>query len=68
MATGNGRISGGFAMTDPDEAELSKLAKKMLSTPHKNRDESKVGKAKPEAKSGSRAGKRGADTQPNKPS
>jgi hypothetical protein len=27
-------------MTDPDEFHLSKLAKKMLATPHKNRQES----------------------------
>jgi hypothetical protein len=33
-------------MTDPDEAQLSNLAKKMLATPHKNRDESKVGKSR----------------------
>jgi len=27
-------------MTDPDEIQLSKLAKKILKTPHKNREES----------------------------
>jgi hypothetical protein len=31
-------------MTDPDEAQLSKIAKQILATPHKLRSESKVGK------------------------
>lgn len=29
-------------MTDPDEAQLSKLAKTMLATPHKNREPAKM--------------------------
>jgi hypothetical protein len=42
-------------MTDPDEAQLSKLAKKMLATPHKKRDESKVGKIKRNASDSQKA-------------
>jgi hypothetical protein len=40
---------GDVAMTDPDEVQLSKLAKKVLSTPPKKRVESKLGgrQAKP---------------------
>jgi hypothetical protein len=37
---------GGSVMTDPDEAQLSKLAKRMLAMPPKKREESKVRKAK----------------------
>jgi hypothetical protein len=37
-------------MTDPDEAQLSKLAKKMLATPHKKREDSKLGKLRAAAK------------------
>jgi hypothetical protein len=33
-------------MTDPDEAQPSKLAKKMLSMPPKKHEDSKVGKPK----------------------
>jgi len=33
-----------------DEKDLEKLAKAILSTPHKPREESKVGKSKPEPK------------------
>jgi hypothetical protein len=31
-------------MADPDEVQLSKLAKKMLAMPHKKREDSKLGK------------------------
>ena len=40
----NGVVFGEFGMADPDEAQLSFLAKKMLAMPHKNRDELKVGR------------------------
>jgi len=33
-------------MTDPDEAELSQLARKMLATPPKKREDAKFGKPK----------------------
>jgi hypothetical protein len=33
-------------MTDPDEAALSKLAKKMLAMPPKKHDDMKLGKAR----------------------
>jgi hypothetical protein len=33
-------------MIDPDEAKLSKLAKSVLAMPHKNREESKIGKTR----------------------
>ena len=33
-------------MADPDEAQLSKLAKRILSMPHKKREESKIGRTK----------------------
>jgi hypothetical protein len=38
-------------MTDPDEVQLGKLAKRMLDMPPKRREDSKLGKAnvKPEA-------------------
>jgi hypothetical protein len=36
-------LRGGF-MTDPDEVQLGKLAKKMLAMPPKKREESKLGK------------------------
>ena len=37
-----------------DEKDLEKLAKKLLSMPHKPREESKLGKRKPEKKKGRR--------------
>jgi hypothetical protein len=33
-------------MTDPDEIQLSKMAKTVLAMPHKRRDESKVGRTR----------------------
>jgi len=39
----------GSVMTDHDEVQLSKLAKRMLAMPSKKRDESKIGKPKVKA-------------------
>ena len=39
-----------------DEADLEKLAKRLLTMPHKPREETKIGKRKPERKPDARAG------------
>jgi hypothetical protein len=41
-----------------DEEDLEKLAKRLLTMPHKPREETKIGKRKPERKPDARAGKR----------
>ena len=41
-----------------DEEDLEKLTKRLLTMPHKPREEPKIGKRKPERKPDARAGKR----------
>jgi len=43
---------------DQDEKELEKLAKALLSTPHKPREESKVGKPRPAEKPSTKKAKK----------